>query len=156
MTLIASAFVPGVARSSATAPSGFELGFRSGVGLPLGDYASGVALSDLVAFQIPVALDAPESPLDPWVGVGIGYEHRKARVSFAASEVSGSNSGFELKAEIGTDLSLAQSFSIGPYAALALGEYVSFGEPRLPGGVPSSKALHAWAFLGTRARFDAF
>jgi hypothetical protein len=59
MKITASVFLLAIASSSRAfaADSGFELGARIGVGLPMGDSTKGAALSDGVGLQLPIVVD---------------------------------------------------------------------------------------------------
>jgi hypothetical protein len=101
---------------------------------------------------------APYAVLDPWIGLGTGYE------SVSGSEdVSGASmsfAGFQLcNLQAGADYYM-RALALGPFASLSIAEYstTSFSSPSDSGG-PSSAAikghaLHEWLTIGIRGTFD--
>ena len=213
---IASAFVlavlsrPGVAR----ADKGFEAGARLGYGIPLGEMAEGVDLSDGIDGQIPIWLDvgyrpiealmiglyfqygiglidneacdidgvdcsgsdirfglqahyhiSPEEQLDPWVGLGIGYEWLNRGVEAMGTEVSSTLHGFEfLNLQAGLDIAVAEHVKLGPFLSFSLGQYGSgsaecsgaacsaLGTVEIDGDI-EEKSLHQWLVIGARVAY---
>jgi outer membrane protein W len=103
----------------------------------------------------------PPGELDPYFGVGIGYEWMAMDVTASAGGVSASSTltahGFEfVNVQLGLDVPVAEKFAIGPFAAFALGQYSSLSLSTDAGsasGDVSNKALHEWLFLGVRGTF---
>jgi hypothetical protein len=99
----------------------------------------------------------PGGPLDPWVGVGFGYEW----VGFSASGGSASAgvgiSGWEfINAQVGFDYRVSNNFSIGPFSAITVAEFenASVNGAMSTSGSIANKALHEWLIFGVRAIFD--
>jgi outer membrane protein len=96
----------------------------------------------------------PASLVDPWIGVGMGYE--RLTVSRTVDGTTGeiSASGLELvDLELGMDLRLWRSFRFGPVVSGALGQYTRIAI----NGVPTSDfdaAPHAWVLVGLRGAYD--
>jgi outer membrane protein W len=98
--------------------------------------------------------------LDPWVGVGVGYE----RLSFHAKSADGStysvasvSSGIELvKLQGGLDFRLARASSFGPFVSYSVGEYLQSTDTFSSAGSESSQSLnlapasHQWLTLGIK------
>jgi hypothetical protein len=91
----------------------------------------------------------PSAPVDPWFGVGGGYE----RLVIDGDTAPGVN-GWAGDVEAGADLAIAGSrVTLGPFAALSLGQFDSPGTYFRSGGttpISAPKALHGWLMLGLR------
>lgn len=101
----------------------------------------------------------PANALDPWVGLGVGYEVYHSSESAGGMEASGSTNGFEfLNATVGADYKLAPNLGVGPFLGLSLGEFsnASFSSPGQPdqSGSIQDKALHLALSFGLRGVFD--
>ena len=63
-----------------------------------------------------------------------------------------------MNAQLGLDYRLSGGFHVGPFAALAIGEYEQAfsSSPSIGGSTESlpSKSLHAWLTLGIKGTFD--
>ena len=197
-------------------PAHFEAGLRAALGLPIGnaigpraDAPTGTSLSDLVAWAVPLQLDAgarvgpvfvgvylsyafgkpgsafdtangrsandvrvgfevlwhfaPDRAVDPWAGLGVGYEWLNLSVTApGGGSVSASFRGFEwVNVQVGVDFRLGQNFRLGPFLQTRVGQYDSgsigivnaqgaeaTGSADLP-----SKAAHAWIDIGVRLGF---
>ena len=100
----------------------------------------------------------PKENVDPWVGIGIGYEW--LTVSESSGNVSGdtSVSGFEfVNLQGGVDFKATPAFRVGPFVSLSFSEYGS-ASTSLAGSSTSSdiqnKALHEWFTFGVRGQYD--
>ena len=91
-------------------------------------------------------LAPPERAWDPWLGVGAGYEWLLV-TALGGSGLAGLQ-GLELaNVQFGLDHRGADGCHIGPFAALAVGAYLSeVGAANSNAQVPTS--LHAWMMLG--------
>jgi hypothetical protein len=102
---------------------------------------------------------SPEGRVDPWLGLGVGYEwitsHVEGRVIGVPIDLQTSHGGPELlHLQAGVDLRATPVFGFGPFAALSLMQYTSCSaeldgnetECRLP-----DAAWHGWLLLGVRA-----
>jgi hypothetical protein len=116
---------------------------------------SGVSCS---AKDLRLGLDAhyhfsPGESLDPWVGVGAGYEWLALDESSGALSVSETASGFEfVNLQLGGDFSVAPNFGVGPFFAFTLAEYSHVG-----GTIDTdlaTKSIHGWMMGGVRGVFD--
>jgi len=140
--------------------------FQYGFGIP-GDLADGCGESGVSCSLPVVRLGAqvhyhvqPFEVVDPWLGLGFGYEW--ATLSATEANTSGSLgvSGFEfvnLQAGIAFGLGEKKKFALGPFVALSLAQYstISCGGV-LAGRCPDEvdeKALHEWLTFGVRGTF---
>jgi hypothetical protein len=100
----------------------------------------------------------PGAALDPWLGLGLGYEwitsHVEGRVFGIPIDVVTDHSGPELlHLQGGVDFQLAPTLGLGPFASVSAMQYTSCSatldgddsECRLP-----DKAWHGWLVLGVR------
>jgi hypothetical protein len=101
---------------------------------------------------------APEGKVDPWAGLGVGYEWLTLNATVGTLGASVTVRGFEfVNAQAGIDFPLGRTFRIGPCLQLTLAQYSSAsGElttPRatFPGsGDIQAKTLHSWINVGLR------
>ena len=102
---------------------------------------------------------APGATVDPWAGLGIGYEWLNFSAPVGTSTVSVSVRGFEfVNAQAGLDFTLGSLFRIGPYLTASLGQYAtgSGDITGTTGGTVSgtsdiqNKRLHSWISIGLR------
>jgi hypothetical protein len=121
----------------------------------------------------------PGRQLDPWVGVGLGYEVLTVSASatfpnpmhldsldpeppFTRLERTASFRGIQyLIAQLGCDILASPKVSMGPFLSLTVGEYAAFsGSQRVNGQSSqmsdglSSTAIHGWVALGIRGQFN--
>ncbi|MGZ6070764.1 MAG: autotransporter outer membrane beta-barrel domain-containing protein [Myxococcaceae bacterium] len=197
-------------------PVHFEAGLRAGLGLPVGnavgprtDAPGGTPLSNLVAWSLPLQLDAgarvgpvfvggylswaygkpgsafdgasarsasdvrfgfevlwhfaPDRAVDPWAGLGVGYEWLNLNVTGpSGTAVSASFRGFEwVNVQLGVDFMLGRNWRLGPFVQARVGQYDtgSLGVVTPQGAEPSgtsdlpSKSAHAWIDVGVRLGF---
>jgi hypothetical protein len=102
---------------------------------------------------------APGAAVDPWAGLGIGYEWLNFSAPVGTSTVSVSVRGFEfVNAQAGLDFTLGSLFRIGPCVLASLGQYAtgSGDITGTTGGTVSgtsdiqNKRIHAWLSVGLR------
>ena len=101
---------------------------------------------------------APDRPLDPWLGIGFGYEWLKAE-AFDANDVftDFTFSGWQFPLlEGGMDFALSPNVALGPYVAWALGRYRDVDATQ--GGVTFSshindQSYHSWFQIGVKGTF---
>ena len=79
---------------------------------------------------------SPAESLDPWFGLGIGYEISSSTISAGGAEVSGGASGLEFaNIQAGANFKVADAIGVGPFLSFSLGQYSSrsarSGAPRL-------------------------
>lgn len=108
----------------------------------------------------------PRQKLDPWIGLGIGYEWMGVSIEGGGIEVSATASGFEfINLQAGLDIAVAEHFYIGPFLNLSFGQYsdlsidCSSGASAICGGQfgasgeIENKALHEWLMIGVRGAY---
>jgi Outer membrane protein beta-barrel domain len=94
--------------------------------------------------------------LDPYVGLGLGYEWLNVSVSGNGADSSGQYGGFAwLDIPFGVDFRLSKAIRLGPYADFNLGEYrtANISSPSSVSGNISPKAIHFWLSFGVRIVF---
>jgi hypothetical protein len=116
---------------------------------------------------------APGAGVDPWLGVGLGYESLSYRTLFSqmATDDTGEQTTFNVRAterflgpELllhgGVDFQVEDALRIGPFAALSVGQYVSDhydctpDNPYCPRGSSiDGAALHGWVSIGLRGAY---
>ncbi|HEY8088824.1 MAG TPA: hypothetical protein VIF09_13285 [Polyangiaceae bacterium] len=126
----------------------------------LGQSCSGFDLKYGIEVQYHLA---PDGPLDPWLGYGVGAEnldvhsHGNAfgRSNFpVVSETQSFMALVPVVLQLGADYRLAR-FGIGPFVMLDLGPYIT--ESQSTAGTTLTlhdTALHEWLTLGARGYFD--
>jgi len=108
----------------------------------------------------------PGRGVDPWVGVGFGYEWLSAGV-FAQGDAGSGDFGLTLhgfefvNVQAGLDVPAAGAMTVGPFVAFSFGAYERLSRSCL-GELCSEAdatdrlrdaALHQWLFFGLRAEF---
>lgn len=106
---------------------------------------------------------SPAEKLDPWFGVGLGYEMGTMSMSgtVLGNKIDGSATykGFEfLNLQGGADYKLSPAFGIGPFLSFSLGQYSSTSTSGSTGGAATSgdisdKTMHEWLTFGVRGSF---
>jgi opacity protein-like surface antigen len=96
----------------------------------------------------------PAEKIDPWAGVGIGYEILSPSISSGGQSADATLSGFEfVSLQGGADYKLTDAIAVGPFLAFSLG---SFGSATVNGndvqGFDSS--IHGWLTIGVRGKYD--
>jgi hypothetical protein len=115
---------------------------------PTGDTCSGsvvrLGIQGLYNFRMPTVLD-------PWVGVGLGYEWLNLSET---GQADASLSGFEfLNLQGGGDYRLAPQFALGPFISFSIARYGSASS----GGTSidiQQTAVHEWLQIGVRGTFS--
>ncbi|HET6338619.1 MAG TPA: outer membrane beta-barrel protein [Polyangiales bacterium] len=104
----------------------------------------------------------PGQKLDPWIGLGLGYEWMGFSVEGGGLEVSSTLHGFEFfNFQAGLDIAVAEHFYIGPVLTLSFAQFSSLSidcssSSGLCDQMPSAsgdideKALHEWLMIGVR------
>jgi len=104
----------------------------------------------------------PDRPVDPWVGLGVGYEWLNLSIGGTGGAITGSARGFEwVNLQVGIDFSLGRNFRLGPFVRNRIAQYdtASLGLVNSQGGEASStgdiqsKAVHLWIDVGLRLAF---
>lgn len=104
---------------------------------------------------------SPDTIIDPWIGLGAGYE--MSRIAYHPTSSRGfppgstmHSSGFELaNVQLGADLRVADGFALGPFVSWSLGRYDSLRltwDDGDSGDILQSdaKGFHQWLMLGVR------
>jgi outer membrane protein W len=105
----------------------------------------------------------PREKLDPWIGLGLGYEWLGISVEGGGLEVSTTLHGFEFfNFQAGLDIAVAEHFYIGPVLTLSFAQFSSAsvdcsssasglcGQMFGASGDIDEKALHEWLMIGVR------
>jgi hypothetical protein len=105
----------------------------------------------------------PREKLDPWVGLGIGYEWLGISVSGGGADVSSTITGFEFfNLQAGLDIALAEHFYLGPFVTLSFAQFSGgtvvckstiCGSGFEANGDIRGKALHEWLLIGVRGAY---
>jgi outer membrane protein len=152
-------------------PAELDLGFRFASGLFLGAYFQyGAALgkscatgATCSAHLIRFGADAqfhlrPREPIDPWVGLGIGYDIGTFSQAPAGVQTTNTLRGLELfHLQGGVGFRVAPALRIGPFLQLALGRYTAATASQ--GGFDlgadiQNQSLHELLTLGVRGSFE--
>lgn len=97
---------------------------------------------------------APEKTLDPWVGLGLGYEIFTESVSAGNQDLSLSFKGFQFaKMQLGADYRVNESFAVGPFIDFSIGMYTSASIGDTSGDINDPKP-HEWLTFGLRGVLD--
>jgi len=105
---------------------------------------------------------APDRPVDPWVGLGVGYEWLNLSISGTGGTAYGSVRGFEwVNLQLGIDFMLGRNFRVGPFVQSRVAQYDSgsLGLINSQGTDVSgtsdilSKSVHVWIDVGLRFSF---
>ncbi|ABS24789.1 outer membrane beta-barrel protein [Anaeromyxobacter sp. Fw109-5] len=96
--------------------------------------------------------------LQPFAGVGAGYEWGSLTAEAGGQEATLSYRGFELlNLTAGADYAVSPQFAIGPYLGFSVGRYsnvsMDLGAEEISGEI-DDQAMHEWLQLGIRGRFD--
>ncbi|HMR74461.1 MAG TPA: OmpW family outer membrane protein [Polyangiaceae bacterium] len=83
---------------------------------------------------------SPAESLDPWFGLGIGYE----MLNFKSPIGDANTTGLEfLNLQAGANFKVADSIGVGPFVSFSLGQYSSVEGNDIP-----EKSMHQWLVLG--------
>ena len=123
-----------------------QYGFASVKNCPSGSDCSAHDLRFGVQGQY---LVSPGEQLDPWFGLGIGYESLAGSVDGA----DGSMSGLEFaNLQAGLDYAVMPDLGVGPFLSMSFGQYSSQSADGDSSDI-SQTALHEWLTLGLRGAF---
>jgi hypothetical protein len=119
------------------------------------------------AYDVRIGINAqyhfrPKTDVDPWIGLGFGYEWLHYTASGFGVTFSQTLRGFEvIGLQVGTDFELATGFHMGPFIGYSIAKYsdgtVSRKDPL--SNVSSSTSIantaaHEWLTLGIRGVLD--
>ncbi|HKU43463.1 MAG TPA: outer membrane beta-barrel protein, partial [Polyangiales bacterium] len=106
---------------------------------------------------------SPRQSLDPWLGLGFGYEWATLSAEGGNLEISSSVSGFEFVSfQFGIDFEVSRHVRLGPFLSFSLAQFdessVECDGANVCSNVGVSgdiedKALHEWLMLGVRVAF---
>jgi hypothetical protein len=101
----------------------------------------------------------PLGPVDPWLGVGIGYEVLSSTASSDGTETTYTASGLEFaNLQLGADLMATPRVRIGPYGRFSFAQYmtsnVQSDGSEVSSGPIENPALHNWLEFGLRIAYD--
>jgi len=104
---------------------------------------------------------APASVVTPWVGLGLGYEwaNYSGRAVGNANGFSAGANGWEfLNLQLGGDVQLAPSLTVGPFVSFSIARYANESGSLIPqlseSATVSNPAVHEWLQLGVRFAFN--
>lgn len=93
---------------------------------------------------------SPGTSVDPWIGLGTGYEFFTLSASTAKAKTDVTYKGLTFALlEVGADYRLSDVLGMGPYVEASAGQFSSDDSGDL-----SRKSLHLWLGLGVRGWFD--
>jgi len=100
----------------------------------------------------------PDQTIDPWGGVGFGYEILGVNESGSANSAGAggaSYSGFQfVNLQIGGDYKLRPNLGVGPFVMFSLGEYSRCSYTLLGNCTLQSGAMHEWLTVGIRVAYE--
>ena len=95
----------------------------------------------------------PSESVDPWLGLGIGYESLGTSRSAAGMSQDGSLSGWEfLNLQGGVDFLATSAFTVGPFLSISLDQFSSASVGSVSADI-TNKALHEWITFGAKGTF---
>jgi hypothetical protein len=97
--------------------------------------------------------------LQPWIGVGIGYEGFNFSGDMNGASLSISYTGVELvNPQAGFDYKFLPALSAGVFTGVSVGEYLgtstSSGGAQQSADLTGRHSLHEWIYVGARATYD--
>lgn len=106
----------------------------------------------------------PDAGVDPWLGLGFGYEWMTLAFSGPGGEISTTTSGFELvDFQLGVDHRVGEHVYLGAFMSLSLGQYADVSIDcsgaasatcdSIGDGSINDKALHEWLMFGVRGGY---
>ncbi|MGE0326112.1 MAG: outer membrane beta-barrel protein [Polyangiaceae bacterium] len=91
--------------------------------------------------------------VDPWFGLGFGFEDVSTKVEAGGISADGGLSGLEfISLNGGADFEVADGIGVGPYVSFALGQY-SKAEAGGQSADIEKTAMHQWLTLGVKGTF---
>jgi hypothetical protein len=101
----------------------------------------------------------PKELVDPWIGIGLGYELNNTNYSTGASSdtMNWQLGGLMADIKLGADLRFSKVIPIGPFVDLSVSQYNTenvYSPNQSSTSVPFSGALHGWFTAGLRAQFN--
>ena len=111
----------------------------------------------------------PTNLVDPWVGLGIGYEFSRINSEqIVGNETSSTYEGWQIDLQAGADLRFSKRVPFGPYIDFGMGQFnwetqrdqngktLTDAVPNAPfSGHPNLEtSVHEWLTLGLRVQFN--
>ncbi|HEY8080054.1 MAG TPA: hypothetical protein VIF62_38250 [Labilithrix sp.] len=148
----------------AAVPVQFDVAYRSAGGVSIGARL-GIAAASVASKACPATLTcdayivhtgieakwhfAPTEIVEPWIGLGVGWEWAHESTTAIGTGASNTLSGFELaNLMCGAELRLADAWAVGPFASLSFAEYTTTTRSSI-----TDKAFHEWLTLGVRGAY---
>ncbi|MEI9936524.1 MAG: hypothetical protein WDO69_04795 [Pseudomonadota bacterium] len=95
----------------------------------------------------------PAESVDPWLGLGFGYEILGVSQTTQGFTVSGDVKGFEfVNLQGGADFKVADAVAVGPFVSFSLGQYSTASQGDVSADIQNT-ALHEWLTLGVKGTF---
>jgi hypothetical protein len=97
------------------------------------------------------------APVDPWVGLGAGYESTSIKAEAQGTKASETDRGFEFgNLQLGADYTGLGAVRVGGFFTLTLAQYSSRSLEDASGtkDYTPNRAFHLWLMLGVRGRYD--
>jgi opacity protein-like surface antigen len=97
----------------------------------------------------------PGQMLDPWVGIGAGYEILSTTVTpTGGTGVTSNVRGFEFgNAQVGLDWMATPSLGVGPFVAFTVAQYTDASVGSVSASI-TNKSIHEWLLFGLRGVFN--
>jgi hypothetical protein len=102
----------------------------------------------------------PGAAVDPWLGIGLGYEWLSYRVLASVGRATERVGGPELMLHGGVDFQVEDALRIGPYASATLSQYLTDTFSCQPAtdlcpadGSIDGAAFHSWIGIGLRGAY---
>jgi hypothetical protein len=97
----------------------------------------------------------PDNTIDPWAGVGIGYEILSFNESAGGQSVGGNDNGFQfLNLQVGGDYKAMPNLGVGPFLMFSLGEFTNCSSSAGGDCKIDQTAMHEWFTIGVRGVYD--
>jgi hypothetical protein len=101
---------------------------------------------------------SPSQFVDPWAGLGVGYEANRIRYELQGTEYSNIYYGFQyVDVQAGLDLHVSKVVPFGPFFDLSFDRF-SHESVKAPSGdssdQPIQSTMHEWLTLGLRGQFN--
>jgi len=100
----------------------------------------------------------PHEFLDPWIGVGLGWETTQLNLATSQGDVSSFQAwGPTADLQLGADLRFSHRIPFGPFVDASISEFnteTSYDANRNGSPVAYSGKVHGWLTLGVRAQFN--
>ncbi len=99
----------------------------------------------------------PDAQLNPWAGLGVGYEWANLKATINGVDSTATARGFDAFLQVGGDYRVSDQFAVGPYAAFTFAQFATTdlsGNLSGTAGEIGNKAMHDWFQIGLRGAFN--